>query len=86
MWQISADGPLHNSLVEAPTPKCLAIMRQDCGLPKHDLFMTMRLILVNFGNGGKLCRVFPETYLLKRVRLDVSNLERIEPVITILTL
>jgi hypothetical protein len=61
-------------------------MRQDCGLPKHDLFMAMRLILVNFGNGGKLFRVFPETYRHKRVRLDVSNLERIEPIITILTL
>jgi hypothetical protein len=75
IWQISADEPLHNSQVEAPTPKCLTKIRQDCGLPKRDLFMTTGLILVNFENGGKLFRVFPNVYPLMRVCRSVSNLE-----------
>jgi hypothetical protein len=48
-------------------------MRQDCGLPKHDLFMTFRLISVNFWNRGKLLRVFPMRNLL----LDALRVVRI---------
>ena len=68
---------LHNSQVEAPTPKCLTKMRQDCDLPKHGIFMAICLNLVNFRNGGKLFRAFPVNNSLYACFSNVSVSEKI---------
>ncbi|WP_217808227.1 hypothetical protein, partial [Marivita cryptomonadis] len=71
-----------NSQVEAPTPKCLTKMRQDCDLPKHGIFMAICLNLVNFRNGGKLFRAFPVKSSLYACFASVSVLEKIQQSIT----
>jgi hypothetical protein len=82
MWQISADEPFATPKWKHQPPSAIYKLRQDCDPPKHVLFMAIRLNLVNFGNGGKLYRVFPRIFSLYACFWNVSVLEKIPLPIT----